>query len=203
MRSKGRAAWHARPLPHVRESRMDFWLRDRGSLTAHLQARGEFSVKLLRQGLSLPTSDEARALGIANNQLAWVREVALYCDSEPLVFAHTVLPYHPRGPLTGWFSRLGNQSLGALLFAHPGFSRGRLDCRRLDPRHPLFARAIDAMNLGANLDTIRPTTLWARRSRFGFGRQAVLVTEVFAPAIIDRRPETGTKARQLQNQSKI
>ena len=188
MRSKGRAAWHARPLPHVRESRMDFWLRDRGSLTAHLQARGEFAVKLLRQGLSLPNFEEARALGIADHRLAWVREVALYCDNEPLVFAHTVLPYRPRGPLTGWFSRLGNQSLGALLFAHPGFSRSRLDCRRLDKRDPLFAPAIEAMNLGANLGAITPSTLWARRSRFSFGRQSVLVTEVFAPPIAHRKP---------------
>lgn len=165
------------------------WLCDRDSLTSRLQARGAFTVRVLRQELGLPTLNEAVALGLRRRQLAWIREVALYCDGKPVVFAHTVLPYRPRGPLTRWLARLGNRSLGALLFSHAGFVRGPLVSRRLDSRDALFARAIAAMNLGP-VDGARaasaepaPAVLWARRSSFSFGAQQVLVTEVFSPSL--------------------
>lgn len=173
-----------RKLPHSTDN-IHFidWLRDRGSLTERLQARGSFAVKLLRQGLGRPTIDEACALDIERKQVAWVREVALYCNDRPLVFAHTVLAYRPRGAMTGWLARLGNRSLGALLFSHAGFKRGTISVRRIDHRHSLFRRAVEAMALSKP-----PCALWARRSLFSFGAQSVLVTEVFSP---DLRPKNG------------
>ena len=179
MSIKQRLAWRGR-LPSAANT-MDTWLHERGSLTARLQARGRFAVQLLRQGLARPTFDEALALGLKHDRLHRVREVALRVDDVALVFAHTVLPCRPRGPLTGWFARLGDRSLGALLFAHPGFVRGVITCRRLDHRHPLFRPAMVALELTGE----PPTSLWARRSRFAFGHQSVLVTEVFAPALGD------------------
>lgn len=180
MNFKTRLAWRFKPL-RSRES-LPFipWLRDRGSLTAKLQARGKFAVRLLRQCLAMPTLDEATALSIKCDKLVWLREVALLCDGVPVVFAHTVLPYRPRGSVTIWLARLGDQSLGAMLFARPGFSRGLLNCKQLDSRHALFSRAIDAMQLTEN----PPATLWARRSLFVFANQSVLVTEVFSPSLI-------------------
>jgi chorismate--pyruvate lyase len=123
------------------------WLRDRGSLTARIQARGRFAVRVLRQGLDSPTADEALALGLPRQARAWVREVALSCDGQIVVFAHTVLPHRPRGPLSLWLARLGNRSLGALLFAHPGFERGTMKFKRLDRRQALFTPALAALQL--------------------------------------------------------
>jgi chorismate--pyruvate lyase len=180
MSLRNRLAWRAKLLRSPENIPFNPWLRDRGSLTAQLQARGQFVVRLLRQGLAMPTRDEAIALGIKRDQLAWVREVALLCAGEPLVFAHSVLPYRPRGPMTRWLARLGKCSLGALLFAHAGFARGAIHSKRLDHRHPLFHPALAAMGISAS----PPKHLWARRSRFAFGAQSVLVTEVFAPALI-------------------
>lgn len=152
------------------------WLRDCGSLTARIQARGIFSVRLLRQEMALPTRDEAAELGINAGRLAWVREVALLCDGEVVAFAHTVLPCRPRGSVTRWLAGLGSRSLGTLLFSHAGFSRGEFKFRRLDVRHPLFQSAIEVIGEPAK-------TLWARRSLFHFGRQSVLVTEVYSAAL--------------------
>ena len=153
-----------------------------GNIAARLQARGKFALRVLRQRLDKPTRDEAIALGIKCNVLVRTREVALYCDGKPVVFAHTILPRHPRGPVTGWLARLGNRSLGAMLFDHPGFSRSQIRSKRLDCRHPLFEPAIAALQLTGP----QPRALWARRSRFGFGRQSILVTEVFSPALCSR-----------------
>ena len=179
MHHKDRRRWLGK-RPHGKDDRDVLpWLRDRGSLTARLQALGPFAVRTRFQGLAVPTLDEAQVLNIKPGRLAWVREVALLSQDVPVVFAHTVLPYRPRGPLTGWLARLGNRSLGALLFANPGFMRGKLVCRRIDARHELFDTAIHALRLDAS----PPKFLWARRSRFSFGVQSVLVTEVFAPQI--------------------
>ena len=173
-------SWHRR-LPWRGDLRcLRLWLLDRGSLTARLQCLGAFSVHLLTQKLAIPTSDECAVLGLARGRLAWVREVVLSVDSVPAVFAHTALPVAPRGPLTRWLARLGSRSLGALFFSHAGFVRGPLVSRRLDVRDALYSRAVAAMNLNS---TAKPAVLWARRSNFSFGRQRVLVTEVFSPSL--------------------
>ena len=138
-------------------------------------------VELNFSRLARPTLDEAVALGAKRDRLLWVREVALRVDEQTLVFAHSVLPPRPRGPLCVWLARLGKRSLGAQLFAHPGFTRGAITCKQLDARHALFQLAIEAMQL----TDAPPATLWARRSRFSFGAQSVLVTEVFSPALVD------------------
>jgi chorismate--pyruvate lyase len=107
---------------------------------------------------------------------ARIREVALECDGVPVIFAHTSLPAASRGRLSRWFGRLGNRSLGSLLFVHPGFRRGGIEFLRLDRRHPLYQRAAALGTSGKYL--------WARRSLHRLGRQQVVVTEVFLPAII-------------------
>ena len=165
------------------------WLRDRGSLTARIRSRGRFAVRVLRQGLGIPTADEARLLGLDPGVHAWVREVALSCNEQIVVFAHTILPRRPRGPLTVWLSRLGERSLGALLFAHAGFTRGPMAFHRLDRRHALFTAAWAALQLAEQC----PATLWARRSRFGLGGQSVLVSEVFSPRLA-QLPEPGKES---------
>lgn len=179
MSFRTRIAWHPKVLRRVDSTPFDHWLYDRGSLTEQLQTRGAFTVHLLRQGLGTPTLDEATALGIKHKRIAWIREVALNCDGVPLVFAHTVLPLRPRGPMTHWLARLGNRSLGALLFSQQGFRRGVLRFKELDHRHVFFNQAIEALQLKAS----PPQSLWARRSPFRFRTQTVLVTEIFSPAL--------------------
>ena len=78
MSFKTRLAWRARQPRSDDFAAFVPWLRDRGSLTERLQARGLFAVRLLRQGLAMPTLDEAISLGIKHDQLAWIREVALF-----------------------------------------------------------------------------------------------------------------------------
>ena len=171
------------------------WLRDPRSLTARLQARGSFSLAVLGQGLCVPNVDETSFLGLSPGRRAWVREVALSCDGKPVVFAHTVLPCRPRGPMSEWLARLGTRSLGALLFSHPGFKRGVINSTRLDHRHPLFQPAVSAMKLGSS----PPASLWARRSHFTFEKQSVLVTEVFSPHLAEKIQAKENNSRHPTN----
>ncbi len=173
--------WFPQRRYEAAKSGLAGWLSDPGSLTARLSRHGRFSVSVRFEGRRRPLPDEFPLLGTASHELVRTREVVLCCDGAPVVFAHTVLGTRPRGALTPWFKRVGKRSLGALLFAHPGIRRGTLEARRLDSRHPLFAPAAAAFAGHA----APRRTLWARRSRFGFGRQALLVTEVFSPVIAD------------------
>lgn len=155
------------------------WLLERGSLTARCQAAcGCFAVRVLRSGGGFSL------MGVSGRpQRPWVaqREVLLECDGRPVIFAHTELAIAPRGRLSRWLAGLGSRSLGSLLFAHPAFRRGAIECIRLRASDMLHQRASQAAGLQHSAQ------LWARRSRHTLGGQSVVVTEVFLPAILDLR----------------
>jgi chorismate--pyruvate lyase len=137
-------------------------------------------LQVLRQRQHHANADEAGVLHLKPRSRCRVREVLLHCNDVPVVFAHTVLPLRPHGVLGRWLAGLGGRSLGSLLFAHPGFERGHLAYARIDRRHSLYARASAALG-------VTPPHFFARRCAHDFGRQRVLVTEVFAPAVATLR----------------
>lgn len=154
------------------------WLRDRGSLTRRIRQRcTQFAVHSVRNGLARIALDESALLGVAPKQLAWSREVFLYADDQPVVFAHSALAsQHLRG---AWQAvrTLGNKPLGGFLFAHPLVERMPLHYRVLRGSHPLYQRAAGVLGHP-------PPTLWARRSLFYLRDAPLLVTEVFLPDIL-------------------
>ena len=164
-------AWRSRFAGGGPQRALRSWLTEPGSLTARCQGHAaDFRVRLLRQDKGRPLADEEGPRGLVR-----VREVVLECDGVPVIFAHTTLSTASGGRLTRWLARLGNRSLGSLLFAYPGFRRGAIEFRRLDRRHPLYRCIAGQWPVGE--------FVWARRSRHRLGQQEVLVTEVFLPAI--------------------
>lgn len=154
------------------------WLRDHGSLTQRIQQRCKhFAVRNVRSGLVCTAPDESALLGIASRQLAYSREVFLYADDQPVVFAHsTFAREHLRGAWSD-VRALGNKPLGALLFAHPLVERKALHYKALRFSHPLYQRAVAGLG-------DPPHRLWARRSLFYLHNAPLLVTEVFLPGIL-------------------
>jgi chorismate--pyruvate lyase len=162
-----RQGWRADCPP-----RLFSWLAEKGSLTARCQrASREFRVRRLAFGKQRPLVGLPAAV-----RRAWVREVVLECDGVPVIFAHTTLSTAGNGRLTRWLARLGNRSLGSLLFFYPGFRRGDIEFSRLDGRDPLFRRAA-VWAPGAS-------HLWARRCDYLLGTQKVTVAEVFLPPVV-------------------
>jgi len=155
------------------------WLRDHGSLTQRIQQRcTRFAVDKVCTGLARIALDESALLGIAPQQLAWSREVFLYADDQPVVFAHSALDReHLRSAWTAVRS-LGNKPLGAMLFAHPLVERKPLHYKALRNTHPLYQRAVAELS-------DPPHRLWARRSLFLLHDAPLLVTEVFLPEILN------------------
>lgn len=155
------------------------WLTNQGSLTRRLKHRcGTFSVQPTRIGIFRAGQDENPFLKIASNRLAYVREVILHCDNHPVVFAHSVVSLKSlRGPWAA-VTRLGTRPLGEALFSNPRVIRGRLQYRRIPPRHTLARQAA----LAGVSDGHKP--LWARRSLFTLQGHPIMVTEIFLPAIV-------------------
>lgn len=167
--------WGTVPARVVLPAGLRSWLLEPASLTARCQAASrDFRVRLLRMASG---PGLMAASGAPQRPRVYQREVMLECDGVPVIFAHTELALRPRGRLTRWLARLGNRSLGSLLFADPAFRREAIEFRRFSGRDALYQRALAAAQLPPG------TRLWARRSRHWLGPQSVVVTEVFLPAI--------------------
>ncbi|HLA75214.1 MAG TPA: chorismate lyase [Gammaproteobacteria bacterium] len=150
------------------------WLLDPESLTRRLQqvCDGHFRVQLLRQGWAQPLRDESRALHLRSGRHALVREVYLLCYGRPWVFARTVIP---RATLAGKYrhlTRLGNKSLGAVLFSDPAMQRSEVEIAAITPGQTLFEAATRGL-------PSKPRGIWGRRSLFYLGRKPLLLNEVF------------------------
>lgn len=154
------------------------WLIDKGSLTARLQHRyADFSVKAFAMRHTRPDHEESSLLHLPASVSALVREVLLYGNSRPVIFAHSVLP---RKSLRGeWrrLGRLGNAPLGATLFANPKVRRTPLTFKKLSVHNALYRAAVQHLKE-------KPEYLWARRSVFSLNCANILVTEVFLPALM-------------------
>ena len=153
------------------------WLRDHGSLTQRIQQRcSRFAVRNMHSGLARIALDESALLGIAPQQLAYAREVYLYADDQPVVFAHSVVAHQHLYGAWAAVRSLGSKPLGAMLFAHPLVERKPLHYKALRSTHALYQLA------AAELSD-QPPRLWARRSLFLLHDSPLLVTEVFLPQI--------------------
>ena len=160
------------------DAKLSPWLHDRGSLTQRIRERCElFTVRPVRSGLARIAFDESALLGLSPQRLAWSREVFLYADGKPVVFAHSACaPEHLRGTW-GAVRGLGNRPLGELLFSHPQVVRKPLHYKALQVHHPLHRSAVAELGDA-------PERLWARRSLFTLHGAPLLVTEVFLPGIL-------------------
>jgi len=143
-------------------------LFNKESLTAQLVALGDgdFAVEVLWQGWKRFSPGECQALGLAQGQYGWIREVALKVKGKTMVYARTCIP---RATLTGserYLIKLGNRSLGSVLFNHPRMSRGKM-------------RALKIKQNGFNKLDIQ----WARNSIFYLNHKPLLVTEAFTRSI--------------------
>ena len=159
-------------------AQMSCWLFDPASLTSRLTGacEGRFYVKVLEQTWRTPLQNELRRLGICYRQTALIREVLLYCDEIPWVFARTVIP---KRTLTGkrkHLANLGLKPLGAVLFADPDMQRDEIEVAKLTAGQPLYDRAVQAL-------TDIPPTIWGRRSVFYLQGKPLLVNEIFLPGI--------------------
>ena len=161
------------------------WLGLRGSLTAALKqlSNGRFHVKILRQYWGQAHPGESRALRLDPRALCLIREVILFGNHQPWVFARSILPEQTLTGSLRCLRGLDERPLGEILFANRRIQRGALEAARILPPHShlsgvatWLSTAADPVDL-SNADA----PLWGRRSVFALGRRRLLVAEWFLP----------------------
>lgn len=154
------------------------WLLDRASLTDRLKRAcdGEFRVQVMNEGWRRPRLDECRVLKMRPAAVGWVREVRLFCDDRPWVYARTVIPARTLTGAQRRLAHLGNRPLGAWLFANPRMQRDIVELATISSGQAMFSNAVHGLDS-------EPATIWGRRSVFRVGGKPLLVTEVFLPEL--------------------
>lgn len=152
------------------------WLFDASSLTRRLIQRcpGQFRVELIKQATSRPTLDESRTLNIAAGRFALIREVLLYCNNTPVVYARTVIPLSTLTGAQTCYGSLGSRPLGAMLFSDRSMWRDAVEATRVTAGDVLHR----------NIPTVSDP-VWGRRSVFRVGGKPLLVCEFFLPTLFD------------------
>ena len=150
------------------------WLQNSSSLTARLKSHAkDFRVQVLGQTLAICDDAEATE-DIPAGEAILIREVVLWCDDTPQVFARSILPI---SSLTGEQQALGNlgeQPLGQVLFNHPDLQRKCIEIARFKEQSSL-RKLCQHLSLTITLD------LYARRSTFLINSKPVMVAELFLP----------------------
>ena len=149
------------------------WLLDQGSLTQRLvdASHGNFRVEILKQCTERPRLSELRALNMNLSAKALVREVLLFGNNEPWVYARSILPLTTLvGPLRR-FRKLDNRPLGALLFNDPTMRRGPMEIACITPANSRLPEQVSQF----------AEPLWGRRSVFFLSGKPLLVSEIFLP----------------------
>jgi chorismate--pyruvate lyase len=150
------------------------WLFAPGSLTQKLKANcQQFKVEVLAKNTRALSKDEATLFGCEQQQVQ-VREVLLYCDDTPWVYAQTLMPLSAMPESVKRLTMLGNQPLGEVIFNEPGMTRSRIEVAQFDVHS-------DVVTLADKIGQTFKESMWGRRSCFHVEHYSLLVTEVFLP----------------------
>ena len=169
--------WHS-PDTYILPNRLRDWLLDPSSLTARLKYHcREFRVEVLGQKIIVCDACEANEDIIVGEQVL-VREVLLYCDDMPQVFARSLLPLSSLTGAQQQLAHLGTQSLGQVLFNHPDLIRKKIEVAAFDE-----ASSVAKLANELSREKIQQP-LWGRRSVFVLDAKPLMVAEVFLPGAV-------------------
>ena len=94
------------------------WLNEPGSITSRIKSFSNFRLKLLRDGPGEVDTAEDDLI-ITNYEENNIREVVLYSDEEPFIYAKSILPLETIRLGLGALGNLKENPLGDILFSNP------------------------------------------------------------------------------------
>ena len=142
--------WHEMNYFDTIPDKVIFWIRDNQSLTQKLRNKyKDFRVEVHKHEESEIYIHEANKFSEEKEFI--VREVSLYGDNQPVVFARSVIPKNTK---LSSIANIGNKPLGEVLYNDPNISREQIE-----------------VTLHKNL--------WGRRSVFIINESQILVSEFF------------------------
>jgi chorismate--pyruvate lyase len=109
---------------HLTKKNILDWLEEEGSITARISSRAEFKLEILNDDIGFAEDEEYIALEIPPEEVR-IREVVLFGDLVPLVYARSIIP--ELTALKGYpgLGTIGSKPLGDLLFQSELFVKTR------------------------------------------------------------------------------
>lgn len=142
------------------------WILEPASLTARLKRHCQHFRLQVLQEYSAVLPEFLQPL-LPDTSAAQVREVILWCNDMPCVYAQSWLPGQTISTLRP-LADLGERPLGDYIFQHQSLQRGTIEATQLDVILP-------QLNIAAHC--------YVRRSVFQLEGQPLLVAEAFLPDI--------------------
>jgi len=142
----------------LKEKKILNWLNEEGSITKRISSEAKFKLKVLNDDLGTAETEEYEALELNFNEVR-IREVILYGDSVPLVYARSIIPILTATKGYPGLGTLGSKPLGDLLFQSELFIKTRRE----------FAK----------FHNLTEEIIWGRRTHYLVKGYPLSVMEVF------------------------
>ena len=113
------------------------WLNESGSITSRIKSFSDFKLKLLRDS---PGEVDAAVddLIISNYKENNIREVLLYSDEEPLIYAKSIIPLETIRLGLGVLGNLKENPLGDILFSNPEIKKEYMLFAKFESNEKIF-----------------------------------------------------------------
>ena len=143
---------------HLKKQNILKWLNEEGSITAKISSESKFKLEILSDDLGIAEDEEYLALDIASEEVR-IREVVLYGDLVPLVYARSIIPSLTSSKGYPGLGTIGSKPLGDLLFQSELFIKTRREF--------------------AQFETSSKEVIWGRRTHYLVRGYPLSVMEVF------------------------
>ena len=145
-------------LSQIDNKKILSWLNEEGSITKRISSKTNFKLEVLHDGIGNAQKEEYKALNIIPEKVR-IREVILYGNSIPLVFARSIIPRLVSTKGYPGLESIGSKPLGDLIFESDLFVK----------THREFAEF-------QNADSKK---IWGRRTQFQVKGYPLSIMEVF------------------------
>ena len=143
---------------HLKKQNILEWLNEEGSITTKISSDSNFKLEILSDDLGIAEDEEYLALDIASEEVR-IREVVLYGDLVPLVYARSIIPNLTSSKGYPGLGTIGSKPLGDLLFQSALFIKTRREF--------------------AQFETSSKEVIWGRRTHYLVQGYPLSVMEVF------------------------
>ncbi|MGG4774713.1 chorismate lyase [Alcaligenaceae bacterium 429] len=159
-----------------------FWLDKPGALTASLRNLGQLTLAVQAERATTLHEEESWML---DQPQAWVREIVMSLDEQPMVCARSFCTVAASDDQWGSIKNLGTKPLADILYNDPEVSRSNF-CYRLNTETDSALAPLAQHTF--HTQALQP--LYARCSRFMRQNQALIVIECFHPEFWTRYPNS-------------
>lgn len=147
--------------------------------TRAVKTWGPTEIFLIDAYWGMPHFDEMRQLNIELRQVAYIREIFMMQAGEKLWYARSVTPQSFLHSKLRLLPYLHTRPLANLVFVGSQFKRSVFEYAAIHPHHSNYARLWEGIEEQVQ-------HLPARRSQFRLQKNALLLTEIFLPKLLQR-----------------